>query len=95
MQLNEKTKEIEYLFFCNKFSKKMLLHNEETLILNCTYKINRYFMSLTIETEITSLNTFFYAAMCFMKKKKLKNYCFFIKTFKELYQKLNIFLSKM
>ena len=95
MQLNEISRKVEYLFFCNKTSKKMLLHNEETLILNCIYKINLYFMPLAIGTRVTNLNIFFYAAMCFMKKEKLKNYCFLIKAYKELYQELNIPLSKM
>ena len=95
MQLNSMTTEIEYLFFCNKTSKKMLLHNDEIFILNCIYKINRYHMFLIIEIEVTNLNISFYVEMCFLKSEKLKNYCFFIKTYKRLYQKLNIFLSEM
>ena len=73
----------------------MLLHNKKIFILNYIYKINCYFMSLIIETKVMNLNSFFYIEMCFMKSEKLKNYCFFIKTYKKLYQELNIFLSKM
>ena len=63
MQLNSTTQKIEHFFFCNKISKKILLHNEKTFILNCIYKINRYFMSLIIEIEITNLNILFYVAI--------------------------------
>ena len=63
----------------------MLLYNQETFILNCTYKTNLYFMFLAIKIKITNLNIFFYVAMCFLKNEKLKNYCFFIKAYKELY----------
>ena len=95
IQLNSMTTKVEYLFFCNKASKKMLLHNEKTLILNCIYKTNRYHMSLIIETEVTDLNTFFFVDMCFLKSEKLDDYCFLIKTYKKLYQELNIPLSEV
>ena len=48
--------------------------NDEIMLLNCTYKINRYKMFFCIDTETTTLNIFFYANMILLKEKKLKNY---------------------
>lgn len=82
--------EVKFLFFCNKASREMLLHNGEILILDCTYKTNRYSMSLAVLTGVTSLNTSFYAGMCFMKGEKQEDYCQLIRFIKELYQELTI-----
>ena len=46
--------------------------NDEIMLLNCIYKINRYKMSFCIDTKTTTLNTFFYADMILLKKKNWK-----------------------
>ena len=95
VQLDSVTQQVQYLFFCNKASKEMLLHNGETLILDCTYKTNLYSMPLVIGTGVTDLNISFYAAMCFLKGEKLEDYCFLIRAYKELYQELDIPLPEV
>lgn len=81
---------VEHLFFINTASKEMIKAYGELLILDCTYKTNRYRMPLAIMTEVTDLNTSFYAGMCFMKGEDLEDYKWLIQTIKELYQELDI-----
>ena len=49
-------------------------------------------MSLCVLRKMICLNTFFYSDMCLMKEKKLKNYQWFIRTIKELYEHHDISL---
>lgn len=81
---------VEYLYFVNKSSKETLAANGEVLILDCTYKTNRYRMPLAIMTGVTDLNTSFYASLCFLKGEDLEDYEWLIQSIKELYQELDI-----
>ncbi len=58
--------------------------------MNCTYKINRYKMSLLIITEVTALNTSFFVGFCFMEAEKTANYVWVLKQLKLLYTELNL-----
>jgi len=62
------------LFFINESSKETLASYGEVLILDCTYKSNRYEMPLAIGTGVTALNTSFYAGMCFLKGENQEDY---------------------
>ena len=68
------THEVLHLFWINKASMKMLRTNDEILLLDCTYKTNRYRMPLCVLGGVTCLNTSFYSGMCLMKGKKLEDY---------------------
>jgi hypothetical protein len=79
--------QIIHLFFVKNISKELLKSNFEMLIMNCTYKINkydlimskwrkseliiRYKISLLIISEQTALHTNFYVVFCFRSKKKM------------------------
>ena len=73
MKLNKK-KCVKYFFFINKISKKIFIINDEILILDYIYKINRYKMLFIIVIEIIYLNIIFYIDMCFINNENLKNY---------------------
>ena len=68
----------------------MLTRNSEILIMNCTYKINRYKMSLLIIIEVIALNIFFFVEFCFMKVEKTADYVWVLKQLKLLYAELNL-----
>ena len=72
--MNENIKQMRRLFFVNKHVKKILIKNFEIIIMNCTYKINKYKMSLLVIMSHTILSTSFYIDFAFLKKEKKKNF---------------------
>ena len=50
---NTVTEQIELLFFCRKSSQLILELNWEVLILDATYKTNRYKIPLLVITRVT------------------------------------------
>ena len=93
VKLDSMTKKIFYMYWINKTFMNMLRVNEKVMIVDCIYKINRYRMSLIICTEITCLNTFFYAEQVFFKDEKLNDYKWFFAIIKNLYKHLDISFS--
>ena len=65
---------LEYLFFISKNSQTLLIQYYEVLIMNFTYKINKYKISLLIIIEVTFSNIIFYVAFCFMKNENFDDY---------------------
>jgi hypothetical protein len=57
-------------------------------VMNCTYKINKYKMSLFIVSDQIALHKIFYVAFCFMTKKKQNDYVWILEQLKRLYQQL-------
>lgn len=58
----------KYLF------KKILKYNYEILLIDATYKTNKYKISLIIINEIMLLNISYYIALAFVFKKTYKAY---------------------
>lgn len=52
----------------------MLQFNSEVLIIDCTYKTNKYRMSLLVISKQTIISITFYIAFAFMLDKNTKNY---------------------
>ena len=104
-QLNEKNWMFRYdidendqiliLFFNRVFSQKMLKLNSEILIMNCTYKINIYKMSLLIITKQTAINIIFYVTFVFFSQKNEIFYSWTFEQLKELYRLHQIFVSSV
>jgi len=82
--------ELQFLFFISECMQKLLRLNMEILIINCTYKTNRYKMPLLIITRVTILNATFYVAFCFMKDKSYSDYEWVIEALVRLYDYLNL-----
>ena len=70
--------------------QKLLRENHEVLLMNCTYKINKYKMPLLIITGVTSLNTTFYVGFLFMKGEHYSDYVWALKALKRLYNHFNL-----
>ena len=62
------------LFFCKASSQKILAVNYEVLIMDCTYKTNKYKHPLMVITGVIALNTTFYVAFCFMSSEFSEDY---------------------
>ena len=92
---NSNIQKITHLFWINKISMNTFFENNEIILLNCIYKINRYKMFFCIFTRMTYLNISFYFDICLLKNEKFENYKWFFDAFKELYKHLNIFLSNV
>jgi len=82
------SEELEFLFFTPECMQKLLCENSEVLIMDCTYKTNKYKMPLLIITGVTSLNTSYYIAFCFMKGESFDDYVWVMEALKRLYEKL-------
>jgi hypothetical protein len=83
------TDNLERLFFAKDICQLMTKLNWETLIIDCTYKINRYFMSLCIIFEVTTLNISFYVLFVFLSSEHLVDYEWILIKLIELYEMLS------
>lgn len=59
--------------------------------MNCTYKMNRYKMSLLIINEQIALHINFYIVFCFMIEKQIFDYCWILQQFRILFFQLKFF----
>jgi hypothetical protein len=80
--------QITHLFYIKESCQFILKINHEVLVLNCTYKINKYKISLLIISEQTRLHVNFYVAFCFMTSKKINDYSWALNQLKTLYARL-------
>ena len=62
------------MFFIKKTLEKLLKTNPKVLIMNPTYKTNRYKLPLLIISEVTTLNTSFYIAFGFILHETADDY---------------------
>jgi hypothetical protein len=74
-------------------SQILLKSNYEVLVMNCTYKTNRYKMFFLIISEQTATHINFYVAFCFMQKEIIAGYLWILQQLKALYAKLKFFES--
>ena len=72
--LENEIKRVKRLFFVNKHIKKVLCKNFEVLVMDCTYKINKYGMSMLVVMNHISLSTSFYIGFAFIEKEEEKNF---------------------
>lgn len=79
------SKEVEFLFFTTKNALKTFRENAELLIMDCTYKTNRYNMPLLVITGVTSVNSTFYIGFCFKKGESFSDYVWVMEAIKRLY----------
>ena len=63
------TGRLQRLFFAKKSSGKILRINWEMLLIDCTYKTNRYRMPLCIISGLTCLNISFYLGFAFLSSE--------------------------
>jgi hypothetical protein len=90
-QLDIDRNQITHLFFIKDSSRVLLKSNYEILVMNCTYKINRYKISLLILSEQISLHINFYVAFYFMISETSFDYIWVLKKLKTLYLQIKLF----
>ena len=89
---NEHDHIVRLVFFKNS-SKKILKINFEILIINCTYKTNRFKMFLFVIIDQTILNIIFYMTFVFIAHENKAYYTEIFIQLQWLYRKLNFFDS--
>jgi MULE transposase domain len=82
---NDGSGALTYLFVSYHKHNKLLGQNPEVLVINSTYKTNRYDMPLVNIVGTTSLNKSFYAASVFMAGETLKDFLFIFQAIKRMY----------
>ena len=87
---HENIKEIKTLFFVNKNIKNILCKNLEMLVINYTYKTNRYNMFLLNIVHHIVIKITFYIDFAFIDKEKKNRYMWVIDQLKTLYKSLSI-----
>ena len=80
--------QITHLFFIKGSSQTLLIDNHEVLIMDCTYKTNRYKMPLLVISGQTALHTTFYVAFCFLITETAVDYIWALQQLKEVYSRL-------
>ncbi len=76
---------LQHLFFAKKSSGKILKINWGILLIDCTYKTNRYRMPLCIISEVTGLNTSFYIGFAFLSSETSADYIWVLECLAKLY----------
>lgn len=67
-------KRFTYLFFNTPLGMKLFKENNYILILDSTYKTNRFSMPLFYIVGCTGMSTMFQVSVCFMRNKKEREY---------------------
>jgi len=63
-----------HLFSATSTQIQMAKQMNTVILLDCTYKTNRFKMPLLNFVLVTDLNTSFICALCFLKEEKLSDY---------------------
>lgn len=88
--LHQKTKEIKRLFFVDKEVIDVLYKNSEVLIMDCTYKTNKYKMPLLAIVGHTSIGTTFIVGFAFLAKETKEYYNWVLYQLRMLYDSLGL-----
>jgi hypothetical protein len=90
VKLRKDTKEIRRLFFLNKKSGHILRKNFEVLVMDCTYKTNKYKMPLLTIVGQTSIGTTFHVGFAFLESERPEDYVWVLKHLKDAYGALGL-----
>ncbi len=82
---NQNRGSLTYLFITNSIHSYFLIENPKVLILNTTYKINRFRIPLVNIIGMTGINRNFYTTNVFLADKKENNYDIIFSDLKNLY----------
>ena len=72
---------IQYLFFAHRKQIELLLANPDVLLMDCTYRTNKYKLPLLHILGCTNLQTFFSAGFCFLRNETQADYHWAISNF--------------
>jgi hypothetical protein len=72
---------VQYLFFAHQKQIELQLANPDVLMMDCTYRTNKYKMPLLHILGCTNLATFFSAGFCFLRNETHMDYHWAVSTF--------------
>ena len=72
---------VQYLFFAHRKQVEMQRANPDVLMMDCTYRTNKYRMPLLHILGCTNLQTFFSAGFCFLRNETDLDYYWAVSTF--------------
>jgi len=90
IDLKKTTKQVKKLFFVHKGMLEILCKNPEVLIMDCTYKTNKYKMPLLTICGVTSLGTTFIVGFAFLDKETKNHYDWVLYHLVHLYGSLGL-----
>ena len=79
------TGEISHFFFATPASIGLLQDYPEVLLMDCTYKTNRFGMPLLVVVGVSPLMTTFYAAFAFLRGEKQEDYAWALAELHKIY----------
>lgn len=77
----DSTNHVQYLFFTHRKQLQLLLANPDILLMDCTYRTNKYRLPLLHILGCTNLQTFFSAGFCFLRNETKQDYFWAVSTF--------------
>lgn len=81
---------VTHLYFTKDVCESKLKSNPEVLIMDCTYKFNKYRLPLLNVVRTTCLNTTFYAAFGFLLQERTEDFVWFLRILRNLYARLDL-----
>ena len=72
--LKDQMDRVIHLFFSKTSCHKILKAHSKVVIMDCTYKTNRYKTPLLVITGSTAINSSFYIAFCFLAQEEKEDY---------------------
>ena len=94
MQKNDDNR-ITHIFFMKGDVQNLLKINLDTLIMNCTYKTNKYKLSLLVISNQTIMHITFYVNFVFLHEEVISDYVWILIRLLFLYIQLMLFDSTM
>lgn len=73
---------VTHLFFCHRESLELLRNNHEAILMDCTYKTNRYKIPLLLIQGVTLMHTSFTIGYCFMESETQEDFNWVLRRFK-------------
>lgn len=77
----DSTNRIQHLFFAHRKQVELLHANPDILLMDCTYRTNKYRLPLLHILGCTNLQSFFSAGFCFLRTETQQDYQWAISTF--------------
>ncbi|XP_078176422.1 uncharacterized protein LOC144569822 [Carex rostrata] len=85
--LHDEGDTLTHLFFIHPMSITLVKNFSSVFIMDCTYKTNRYKMSLLDIVGVSCFNTSFYAGCAFLKNEKEEDFIWALNMFKKVLPK--------
>lgn len=82
--LKDQKDRVTHLFFSRRSCHEMLKENWEVLIMDCTYKTNRYRLPLLIIYGVNALGGCFYVAFCFLAAEEEEDYFWALQQYRDM-----------